>query len=291
MIVTELFSGFGNQMWQYAAGLCLARRHGTRLRIDNRKLLHLRQTPPYRNYDMPVFDGDFRIASRLELLSVGHVPNRLRGHLGGRLLQRLLPGRGVFTEAEADFATIPDQSYITGYWQRLDCLAGVEDELRRTFRSQAQERLIAQTPLFGRMANSRHPVCVSIRRGDYVGLARYDTLCPDYYAKARQLLENRLGEQPDYFVFSDDIDWCKENLHWPGRSLTFADSQLAGEGTFNHFFLMRHARHFIIPNSTYHWWAAWLADAPDKLVVAPRRWNTAQTRDVHPCIPPGWLTL
>jgi hypothetical protein len=54
--------------------------------------------------------------------------------------------------------------------------------------------------------------------------------------------------------------------------------------------LMSACKHFIIPNSTFSWWAAWLDTNPDKIVIAPKRWFSGSI-DTTDLIPEEWVKL
>jgi hypothetical protein len=89
------------------------------------------------------------------------------------------------------------------------------------------------------------------------------------------------------YVFSDDIPWCRANFP---KNFIFVDiiDYLA-------FDLMRVCKHHIIANSTFSWWAAYLNDNPDKVVISPKKWrkdlNDPSTCDPMFINPTGWILL
>jgi hypothetical protein len=120
-------------------------------------------------------------------------------------------------------------------------------------------------------------VCVHVRRGDYTSAAYRDVylVCtPEYYERAiNELLQG--VPQAAFFVFSDDIEWVREHIQWP-VNVTFIKHCNAPHEDMR---LMYHCKHFIISNSSFSWWAQYLGDAPNKLVLAPERWyNSHQYR-------------
>jgi hypothetical protein len=69
------------------------------------------------------------------------------------------------------------------------------------------------------------------------------------------------------FVFSDDIGWCIECL--PIKHATFVHYEPGPAAAALTLTMMSQCAHFVIGNSTFAWWAAWLGRAPGKIVVAP----------------------
>ena len=122
-------------------------------------------------------------------------------------------------------------------------------------------------------------VSVHIRRGDYLKKDLrpiYGDICTvDYYHRALEYVHNKI-ENPKIFMFSDDMQWVKDNLLEPGMILVNEMSEWDG---MTDMYLMTQCRHHIIANSSFSWWGAWLGDNPDKIVVAPVRWfnNHSQT--------------
>jgi hypothetical protein len=115
-------------------------------------------------------------------------------------------------------------------------------------------------------------VSLHVRRGDYLKphvAPTFTEICtPAYYSKAIEYISHKV-KQPLFFVFSDDIQWVKENLpldnavyvNWNIRSNSFRDMQL-----------MSLCKHHIIANSTFSWWGAWLNRQDCKTVICPARW-------------------
>ena len=86
----------------------------------------------------------------------------------------------------------------------------------------------------------------------------------------------KLTENPVYFIFSDDIKWCKEHFKLEtNASIRFVENKSA----FADFYLMSKCNHNIIANSTFSWWSAWLNNSPGKVVISPKKWFLNEWND------------
>ena len=117
-------------------------------------------------------------------------------------------------------------------------------------------------------------VCVHVRRGDFT-VKRYKMLnvcTPLYYQTAIDLL---LEKKKDlhFFVFSNDMEWARENLDFGDSEVDFVDVN-SSQQPVEDLRLMMNCKHFIIANSSFSWWAQYLGSAPDKIVVAPKYFRT-----------------
>jgi hypothetical protein len=114
----------------------------------------------------------------------------------------------------------------------------------------------------------------------------------DYYTDA---IAFALAKFPDatFFVFSDDQDWCRKNLAI--EKTCFIDHNNL-ENSWEDLVLMSKCRHHIIANSSFSWWAAWMADnhqeAASHLVIAPKKWfKKVQEIYATDRFPPHWFLL
>lgn len=92
------------------------------------------------------------------------------------------------------------------------------------------------------------------------------------------------------YIFSDDIDWCRENIK-PQLPHVHVGHEYAGVDYGAYMWLMSICKHFVIPNSTFAWWSAWLANYPDKKIVAPRIWADKSEPDAGEIVPTSWMRI
>ena len=114
-------------------------------------------------------------------------------------------------------------------------------------------------------------ICVTIRRGDFLidKFKKDFYICtPDYFKKAICKM-NEVIEKPQYIVFSDDVDWCKNNMNFPENTMY----ESGKDEIWEKIRLMYSCKHFIISNSTFSWWAQYLSRNENKIVIAPKIWN------------------
>lgn len=111
-------------------------------------------------------------------------------------------------------------------------------------------------------------VGVHIRRGDYVSLGLI--VCSlKYYEYCIDLMSEKV-QNPVFFIFSDDISWVKQNIH-TDKTLVFVDNK---NGAPEDMQLLSSCKHFIMSNSTFSWWSAFLSKNESKIVISPKYWKT-----------------
>ena len=113
---------------------------------------------------------------------------------------------------------------------------------------------------------------VHIRRGDYVKSKKHTVQPLSYYSESQSSIEKHLNLRPRYIYFTDDVLWVKLNFNLKNNDLIFSSKSLKD---YEEFAVMQKCDHFIIANSTFSWWAAWLSvTQPDgiKKVYAPFEW-------------------
>jgi hypothetical protein len=201
-----------------------------------------------------------------------------------RIYQRHQPG------FHSDAAVPRDNTLFVGYWQSEKYFADITEELR--------EELTPTTPVEGQNAvyaatiRDCNAVSLHVRRGDYASNQQTNTvhgLAPlAYYSGAVRLIRERFGDTR-FFVFSDDLTWCRESL--PLDSTTVYVQGNDGDRAFEDLRLMSLCRHHVIANSSFSWWGAWLNPNPNKVVIAPKHWFADPTIDTTDMLPAGWIHL
>ena len=291
MVIVRLIGGLGNQMFQYAAGRALSLRQHSELKLD--RTLYGRSYD--RTYQLNVFsiEEDWLDAQRNRLLRMWVHPSTriIRG-----LARRAWPGLSVCTVVDKErgydhsVTQKPGITWLRGFWQSEKYFAEVEHIIRRefTFRS-PPDRQNAQAL---RDIKSREAVCVHVRRGDYVSdprnMAIHGTCGLDYYHRAMAYIAKR-ATNPHWIIFSDEPGWAATHLtFFEPRTIMSHNSQ---GRNWEDLRLMTACKHFIIANSSFSWWGAWLAQHVRKRVVAPKTWFSGDPSRCPDIVPDSWMRL
>ncbi|HEY0979824.1 MAG TPA: alpha-1,2-fucosyltransferase [Candidatus Paceibacterota bacterium] len=292
MVITRLQGGMGNQMFQYAAGRALAIKNNTSLGLDLEYLLD--RTPrkgfTFRNYDLDLFSIE------AEIVQQANIPFLYRGFGSGKvalLLNKLrdkilpAPGKEKGFSFDPSVLNLGSDMYLYGYWQSYKYFESITETIRKDFTPRLS--LPQNVQELKKEIESKNSVCIHVRRGDYVGNSVHEVVGRSYYDTALTMLKERTPIEHVY-VFSDDIQWCKDALSF-AYPTTFVGPEFAGERAIGHFELMRACTHFIIPNSSFSWWAAWLGTSLSKAVIAPKQWFKDATIDTTDLVPPQWIRI
>ena len=296
MIISELISGLGNQMFQYAAGLALARRLETEFYIDKTWFELDIDKQTHREYGLspfvlnPQFAGSDIIEQFKPKNSKGLV-ERIKGKLDS---MKPYYHRKVYKEPffhyDENFLKANDNTYLIGYWQSEKYFQTIENEVRSAFKLR-EEPTGLNAELMNKIIHGMS-VSIHVRRTDMVNnpevIKSHGSCTLEYYQAAAEHIIPGLTD-PEFFVFSDDPEWCKENLNLP-KSATFIDHN-SGENAYWDMYLMSCCRHHVIANSSFSWWGAWLNASEDKRVIAPKNWFANDDKNTADLIPSGWSRL
>lgn len=159
--------------------------------------------------------------------------------------------------------------YFEGYWQSVHYGSMIREELLDIFRhpvpNEYNEDLI-------RRIESSNSVGIHVRRGDYLDVPDFRGICGiSYYKKAiGDILSD--GERHRFFIFSNDVDWCNENICplIAGQELEIVNGN-KGKNSCWDMFLMTYCKDLIIANSSFSWWGAFLNENVYR-VYAPYPW-------------------
>lgn len=176
-------------------------------------------------------------------------------------------------------------AYLDGYWQSEKYFKDIENTIRKEFTLKDKFK-IKNTKLKEKIQNT-NSVALHIRKTDYVTTKKetYWTCPMDYYYKATKKIAKQYNNL-HIFVFSDDIEWTKNNLQ-TNFPTTFVDKNK----DYEDLILMSKCKHNIIANSTFSWWGAWLNKNPNKIVVAPQKWFNNPNRNTNNLIPKSWIKI
>jgi len=292
MIISQLKGGLGNQLFQYAAGYVVAKKWHTDLKLDILYLYNRSKRSDsftYRNYALKYFNISASIASNKEILSftVPMTMNRKLYHF----LCNLMLWKKTYTEKKYTIDEIPSHAYMIGYWQKAAVFNNNLDGLLREF-SIKKDFLSKPSDIEKLILSVENPVCIHFRRGDYVNLSSVGFLTLDYYKNAIEIIQQKLTNFT-FFVFSDDIYWCKNNFRIPTIPTYYVDCNSTNDlpTDYLQFYLMMNCHHFIIPNSTFSYWGALLGDKKQKIVIAPKKWHVNQKEEISNIIPANWISI
>lgn len=280
MKIVKFLGGLGNQMFQYALYKSLQKKFNVKADLQG-----------YRDY--PLHNG-FEIAHifNIKLDAISSFRSNLYANKKWkyRKLRRILNLKNVYKEESNLFSfdpfviDDPKTAYYWGYWQNLKYFIDIAPEIRHDF--QFKNELTGRNQVVLTEVIKNNSVSLHVRRGDYLKDPLLGGLCgPDYYQKAIDYINDHIY-QPEFFVFSDDIPWCTENLKLTNSTFI---SWNKGNSSYIDMQLMSNCKHNIIANSSFSWWAAWLNTNPDKIVIAPKKWVNREKTTMS--FPDNWITF
>lgn len=267
MIIIQIRGGLGNQFFTYAIAYALSKDLNTDIMIDKQ----LYQTF-YKLRDFQL--DDFQIDTSKVLMKKSYGHNRISCKIFNMIhdikIKTIYHAIIIKEEEEFAFQKInvqkEDNIYLCdGYWQCYQYFDKYRNDLKQIFQLKNTKVLNSNKKMS--IITDKNSVAVHIRRGDYKSFKGGKCLSFRYYENAMQKMRNLVGTCARFIVFTDDIEYCKKYFSKEKDVIFFSD--IFHVTDVEEFYLMSKCSHFIIANSSFSWWAAYLGDGETKKVIAP----------------------
>ena len=263
MTKIKLQGGLGNQMFQYAYGRKL-------ILHDKKKVI----------FDISFFKGNKNLidTNRPFLLDKFNIDDSVQ-----------FEDRPDDTITKVVKKILSKLTCIYDFYQSETYFKDIESDIRKEFTLKVPLGHAAQAHL-NEISSTTNSTSLHVRRGDYVSDEKTNVhhgACDlTYYAKAIEYIKEEV-ESPTFYIFSDDIEWVKENLKLE-NGVYVSNPEIRD---YEELILMSKCSHNIIANSSFSWWGAWLNSNQKKIVIAPKQWTTRKSSDDLKILPKEWVQL
>lgn len=250
----------GNQMFQYAALRGISAKH---------------------NYDFIIPDSNFEDEwNTHQLFDVFKLPNlKHKGFVEDNYIQEK-----QYNYDQDLVDTCPDNVSLFGFFQTEKYFDHISDSIREDFTFH-DEILNNSKEVLDEVDN---PISLHVRRTDYVEKSQDHPPCSlEYYEQALSYFD----DDRKVIIFSDDVSWCKK------QSVFKPDRFLISETMDNKYdlCLMTLCSDYIIANSSFSWWGAWLSQNPNPKVIAPKKWfgesGYTSVHNTEDIVPSRWIKI
>jgi len=308
-LIIALFSGLGNQMFQYAfykhllsvgfnayldknSPLCRSSQKHESFRLDYFPLKEIKFAtekdiheflPKINNIYYKPFLEIIKTESVLTIIKIFFMKLKYRIQLKNRIwVEWNKNGRGK--EFYRKDITKNTRAYMVGIYQEYYYLENICSCIRDDFLF--DQNMPKSVKKYYLEIIGNNSVSIHVRRGDYSGAKAFDICTINYYRNAINSI-SKLVENPVYYLFSDDLEWVKTNFVFL-REYTLIDNSEYVNSDYYDLYLMTVCKHNIIPNSTFSWWGAWLNQNPNKVVICPEKWSGIDFVLTGDICPPEW---
>lgn len=285
MKIVNVIGGLGNQMLQCAFAIALSKQHpDDEIKID---ISHFNGYGLHNGFEVLNMFKRFRvpIASKEECKKLTpYIPN----YKLSRLYRRIFPKRKTeylqsYKDSyiyDKDALAVSGDCYFEGYWMSNKYFESYKEEILKAF--EFDDFNTQENIKYAELLSKDNSVSIHIRRGDYVKAKNFMNICTlDYYRKAIKEARKHI-ESPVFFIFSNDQEWCLENLKDVlGDSKVYFIAHNKGQESYRDMQLMSLARCNILANSSFSWWGAYLNQRENHIAIVPSRWtNNISDKDV-----------
>lgn len=159
----------------------------------------------------------------------------------------------------------PDNINLKGFFQSEKYFIDIKHKIKKAFVFKDEVSLTAKNLFYNIFDNHTSVVSIHVRRGDYLQWPQHPVQPIEYFAKAISLI-NQINNNIKLLLFSDDIEWCKNQELFKNYNTFFAQYNSCSVDLC----MMTLCNYHIISNSSFGWWGAWLSES--NIVISPKLW-------------------
>jgi len=292
-IIVRVKGGLGNQLFIYATAFRLAMYNHVELVIDSQSGF-IRDKKYCRKYMLDHFGTSARLATKQECLFPFERYRRYilkwQSKYKEFYKKKYIEQDTLHFDDRLLFLNIKNTTYLDGYWQSEKYFVDIDSLIRKELEIIPPKDVVNHK--FAKLISKKNSVCIHVRWFDKPdGISFNNNVDVDYYQKALAYILKNV-DCPYFFIFSDFPDETQNLLNISTMSCTYIKHNKEDDMAYADLWLMSLCRHFIIANSTFSWWGAWLSNNPHKIVVAPRQQKNAEGAwGFEGLIPMGWISL
>lgn len=311
-VISQLKGGLGNQLFQYATSRAYAHKENADLILDisafkddklygREYLLDQFKLKPHSCFKRKLTklpDVSIKGWGRIQGL-VSKLQNIIYFGVHQRYSEEALYDNVQLSEEKFKaglpvrrFALLPQFAknrsvYLSGYWQSEEYFKEIAVQIREELQPKLSLPDLKKIELI-EIQNSES-VVIGVRRFSENNQAseKYFKLGSKYYEKAISLVKSKVTK-PNFYIFTmpSDIEWAKQQFDGLIDDYYVITPASSNDTAWQDLYLMSQCQHFIISNSSFHWWGAWLSENPDKMVVAPKKgWGNERP------VPESWQLI
>ncbi|MDR2623178.1 MAG: alpha-1,2-fucosyltransferase [Methanobrevibacter sp.] len=303
MLTVELWGGVGNQMFQYALVRSLS--HDLKEDFSLNKFQYdlvniLFKQQKHARYNLNHFNIQKNFSSSITSLTISFLLNIIFRNLNLKFRKKINPKYNVIQEdhifnsfdnynphLKEIIKNLKGDKFLTGNWMNQEYFIHNKIIIQNEFKiidppSKKNSDLISEI-------SSTNSVALCVRRGDFLDpylKAQMGISTLNYFLNGVDLIAKKV-DNPAFYIFSNDPEWVKDNIKIDYPTVFITHNGI--DKDYEDLRLISTCKHFIISNSTFHWWGAWLNSNENKIVIAPDPWyNTYMNKSI---IPNNWIKL
>lgn len=291
MKIVKFNGGLGNQLFEYAFGLAVEDYYKEEVYYDvsNYNLkTHLETSRPFL---LNKYNTHLKFARKKERKKCINENSKLKNKVNKLFKKEIFKEKS--NRIIEKHAQIYDENmflekeniYFEGFFQSEKYFKHIRKKVLENFT--LKESLDEKNTYFLNKILNSTSISLHIRRGDYLLCDCMENCNLDYYYQGIDYIKQKINNNIEIFIFSDDIPWVKENLKIADK-VNYIDIN-NDAASYCDIELMRNCKHNIIANSSFSWWGAWLNNNPNKIVIAPRIWFKNEPQ--YDIIPEEWIKI
>jgi len=270
-IIVRIRGGLGNQLFGYAFGKNLSMQNNCELVLDYYNAFEYDKYKYKRKFELNKFNTHFSYANNYQLL---YPFEKIQRNILKFYSFFKIEDYKIYLE---NFTFGYDNKYenlkpikfrfFDGMWQSEKYFYKIKKILQKEINPKYE--LDKKNQMILNEIKDTNSIGMHVRFFDNIFSTEYHNVSKNYYDNAINYIKKRI-KNPKFYIFSDDPKNIKFKINLNQINFKIVDKNLDNQDNYKDLLLMKECKNFIIANSTFSWWAAWLALNKEKIIICPK---------------------